>query len=95
MMPDPAMMGGPPPPMMTETPPSAEEPSELSSPVEHLRMAIQHAQAALVGEEDDADSQALSKLVSGLYQILAARQKDSDQTMGNPSLLRTLRRSGS
>ena len=85
---DPAAMGAAPGPVV----PVDEEP-ELD-PVEHLRLAIEHAQAALVAEPDDADSQALSKVVSGLYQILASRQKESDQMMGNPTLLRTLRRSG-
>lgn len=98
MMPDPAMLGGPPPmgdPTMMGAPPlPAPEEEEELDPVEHLRSAIEHAQAALVSEPDDADSQALSKVVSSLYQILAARQKDSDATMGNPTLLRTLRRSG-
>lgn len=84
-----AMMGGL--PSMPSEPP-ADEPD--LDPVEHLRSAIEHAQAALVGEPDDADSQALSKAIAGLYAILARRQKQSDQTMGNPSLLRTLRRSG-
>lgn len=88
MMPDPTMLGGAPPP------PSPVEEEEELDPIEHLRSAIEHAQAALVAEPDDADSQALSKVVAGLYQILAARQKDSDATMGNPTLLRTLRRSG-
>ena len=62
-------------------------------PLEHLRAAIEHAQAALVMEPDDIDSQLLSKVVSGLYQILANRQKEQDQALGNPGLMRTLRRS--
>ena len=96
--PDPQMMGDPGgmdamqgPPMM---PPEDAAPQELSA-VDHLRTAIEHAQAALVSEPDDGDSQALAKVVQGLYAILATRQKESDQTMGNPTLLRTLRRSGS
>lgn len=80
------MGGGPPPAELAPEPPV--------SAVEHLRQAIEHAQAAQVAEPDDADSQQLAKLVSGLYQILANRQKEHDQTMGNPTLLRTLRRSG-
>ena len=74
-------------------PASVEGPPDLD-PVEHLRAAIQHAEAAQVSEPDDADSQQLAKLVAGLYAILAARQKQTDQMMGNPTLLRTLRRSG-
>lgn len=69
-----------------------EEP-ELDA-VGHLRAAIEHAQAALVSEQDDEDSQVLSKLISGLYQIEARRKKESRQTLGNPTLLRMLRRSG-
>lgn len=61
-------------------------------PVEHLRAAIEHAQAALVSEPDDADSQALAAVVKGLYQILANRQKDQQQVLGNPTLQRVLSR---
>jgi len=61
-------------------------------PLEHLRAAIEHAQAALVSEPDDQDSQALAKLVSGLYQILANRQKEQDQALGNPATAKLLRR---
>ena len=94
MMPDPAaMMGGPPPPMMDAPPDPPTDDADLD-PVEHIRSAIEHAQAAQVAEPDDADSEKLSKLIAGLYQILANRQKEHDQTMGNPTLLRTLRRSG-
>ena len=84
----PGMMGGPPPEAMgPQEPPQGE-----MDPLSHLRIAIEHAQAAQVMEPDDADSQMLAKLVSGLYQILANRQKESDQALGNPGLARMLRR---
>lgn len=61
------------------------------SPVDHLRAAIEHAQAALVGEPNDGDSQQLAKAVQGLYAILTARQKESDSVMGmQPQLRRAL-----
>lgn len=50
------------------------------NPTEHLRMAIEHAQAALVGEPSDPDSAKLSDILKGLYGILADRQKQQ-QTM--------------
>ena len=78
-------MGGPPPGMGAPTPgglpPQGAQPPEVD-PLEHLRMAIEHAQAALVSEPDDADSQLLSKLIAGLYQILAARQKEQEAALG-------------
>lgn len=63
------------------------------SAADHLRLAIEHAQAALVGEPDDVDSQSLAKVVQGLYAILAARQKETQQTLGNPAQQRTIGRS--
>ncbi len=61
--------------------------------MEHLRAAIEHAQAALVAEPDDVDSQQLAAVVKGLYQILANRQKQTDQAMGgNPQMMQALRR---
>lgn len=63
------------------------------SPVDHLRAAIEHAQAAQVTEQDDQDSQTLAKCVAALYAILAARQKETDGVLGNPGLARALRRS--
>ena len=86
----PPMMPGMPSPVVEEPP--VEEP-ELD-PVESLRNAIEFAQAAQIGEPDDEDSRKLAKVVADMYAILAARQKERDQTMGNPTLLRTLRRSG-
>lgn len=77
--------------MMGQGPPQAPPAPEMD-PLAHLRQAIEHAQAALIAEPDDADSQALSKLVSGLYQILANRQKEQDTALGNPSLQSLLRR---
>lgn len=79
---DPAALQGP---MPEDAPP------ELS-PLDHLRQAIEHAQAALVAEPDDADSQNLAKVVQGLYSILATRQKEEQNALGNPSLQRVLAR---
>lgn len=71
------------------------EPAEQElSPADHLRAAIEHAQAALVDEPDDADSQALAKVVQALYQILSSRQDAEAQAMGgNPKQMRAMRRS--
>ena len=55
-------------------------------PLEHLRMALTHAQAALVAEPDDVDSQALAKVVQGLYAILASRQKEQEGLMGGGNM---------
>ena len=94
-MPDPARMQQ----MMQELQqgggqPQAPPEDAPLDPLEHLRAAIEHAQAALVAEPDDADSEGLAKVVQGLYRILAQRQKESDGALGNPALMRTLRRSG-
>ena len=62
-----------------------EQPPEMD-PIEHLRQAIQHAQAALVAEPDDMDSQSLAKVVQGLYAILANRQKEQEQLLGGGNL---------
>ena len=92
-------MGGPPPELLAAlmggagagAAPEPEAPPEMS-PVDHLRQAIEHAQAALTAEPDDADSQALAKVVQGLYAILAQRQKEEMQVMGNPATQRVVGR---
>ena len=95
MMGGPPMMDGPPPGMGAPTPgglpPQGGQPPEVD-PVEHLRMAIEHAQAALVSEPDDQDSQLLSKLIAGLYQILAARQKEQETALGMTPAMKLLTR---
>jgi hypothetical protein len=87
--------------IMDEIPPElmgalqSEEPEEEEelSPVDHLRQAIEHAQAALTSEPDDADSAQLAKIVQGLYGILSQRQDMEDRAAGgDPKQLRTLRR---
>jgi hypothetical protein len=85
---------GGPPDQASQLPPSSPAQGDGTDPLEHLRMAIEHAQAAQVSEPDDADSAKLSKLVAGLYQILADRQKMHDQAMGNPAVARVLRGTG-
>lgn len=87
--------GGPPPELLAQLmggagagagpPPEPEAPPEMS-PLDHLRQAIEHAQAALVGEPDDADSQALSKVLTGLYAIFANRQKEQESLLGGGNL---------
>ena len=64
--------------------PPAPEPQQVS-PVEHLRLAIEHAQASMVGEPSDGDSQTIAKVIQALYSILATRQKQTQQVMGNPA----------
>jgi hypothetical protein len=94
-----SVMDGMPPELMGAlgAPPEAvaeEPPEEELSPVEHLRAAIEHAQAALTDEPDDADSAQLAKIVQGLYSILSQRQDSEDRAAGgDPKQLRMLRRS--
>lgn len=70
----------------------APEQEELT-PLDHLRAAIEHAQGALTGEPDDADSASLAKVVQQLYAILAQRQ-DAEMKAGggDPKQLRQLSR---
>ena len=105
---DPAMMGGPPPmggaPPMGGPPPGfggmpmgegpPPPPSQQESAVDHLRQAIEHAQAALTSEPDDADSQALAKVIQGLYAILAQRQKEQEGLLGGGNVRALSRLSG-
>lgn len=63
-----------------------------ASPEDHLRIALEHLQAALVQEPDDADSATLAKVAAQLYAIFQSRQKEQDSMLGNPGLQRTLRR---
>jgi hypothetical protein len=102
---DPGMEAGPPPELMAalmggagaggfapeQMPPEPPPEPELS-PLDHLRQAIEHAQAALTMEPDDADSQSLAKVVQGLYGILAQRQKEEQKMMGDPAMQRVLSR---
>jgi len=62
--------------------------------VEHLRIAIEHAQMALQAEPDDIDSQQLARVIQGLYQILASRQKESESAMGMTPAMKLLARGG-
>ena len=94
----PEMMGqGPPPELMAQLmggagaggiPQEGMEPQgqEAESVVDHLRQSIEHAQAALQMEPDDADSQSLTMVLKGLYQILANRQKEQEQLLGGGNL---------
>ena len=99
---DPAMMGGAPPmagpppgfggmPMGEGPPPP---PPQQESAVDHLRQAIEHAQAALTSEPDDADSQALAKVIQGLYAILAQRKKEQEGLLGGGNVRALSRLSG-
>jgi hypothetical protein len=62
-------------------PPEGADEGTGMSPAEHLRAAIAHAQAALVGEQSDPDSQKLADVVKGLYSILADRQKQQQKML--------------
>lgn len=66
--------------------PPEPEPEPEMSPIDHLRQAIEHAQAALVAEPDDVDSQNLAAAVKQLYAILASRQKEHESLMGGGNL---------
>jgi isopentenyl phosphate kinase len=50
--------------------------------VEHLRQAIEHAQMAMQGEEDDQFSSEIAKAVQTLYKIMATLQKEGEAAMG-------------
>lgn len=91
-----ALMGGGP-PMAGGDPFAGGAPQEAPAPemsvIEHLRQAIEHAQAALVAEPDDIDSQKLTRAVGLLYDFLAGRQKEEESVMGNAATQRVLKRS--
>ena len=59
-----------------------------------FRQALQLLEEVLRAEPDDQDSAELGKIVTGLYKLLADRQKLDDKMLGSPDLMRTLRRSG-
>jgi len=93
--------GGPPPELLAQLmgglgsgggAPQQDQQPDGDAAIDHLRQAIEHAQAALQLEPDDADSQMLAKVVQGLYQILAQRQKEHEQLLGG-SNIRALSRS--
>lgn len=92
-------MGGPPPGMMPpggapqgapSGPPGGGGPP--IDPVEHIRTAIEHVQAAVIGEPDDPDSQALARVLAALYQILAGRQKEQEAAMGTSPAIKAMSR---
>lgn len=70
-------------PLMPTGPQDAADPQAA---IEHLKEAIKQAQAALVSEPNDADSQALADIVKQLYAIIAKRQKETQAAMGGPAM---------
>lgn len=75
-------------------PPDAGPPSDQgTSALDHLRQAIEHAQQALMLEPDDEDSRKLARAVQMFYEVLAERQREERQVMGNPATQRVLKRS--
>lgn len=95
------MMGGPPPgmmgppgmgPMGPPPGPPPEPPEPQMSPADHLRAAIEHAQAALVTEPDDVDSGLLSKAIQILYQLAGNRQKEQQQQLGMSPAVKAMAR---
>lgn len=79
--------GGMPPGGMGQQGPPPPPPSQgAESVVDHLRQSIEHAQAALQMEPDDTDSQSLTMVLKGLYQILANRQKEQEQLLGGGNI---------
>lgn len=69
-----------------------QESQEPTDPLAHLRMAIEHAQAAQVSMRDDAVSSRLTKLVAGLYAIFESFQKDEEAAKGLTPALRHMQR---
>lgn len=78
--------GGMPPGGMGQQGPPPPPSQGAESVVDHLRQSIEHAQAALQMEPDDTDSQSLTMVLKGLYQILANRQKEQEQLLGGGNI---------
>lgn len=74
-------------------PDTPDQGASTADPMELLQHAVELLQAALVHEQDPADSQAIAACIKQLYSISSARQKEQDGLLGNPGLARTLRRS--
>lgn len=72
-------------------PPQGGQPPDT---VELLRAALSYAQAALEAEPDDVDSQQLARVIQGLYQILASRQKEQEAALGVSPAIKSLARAG-
>ncbi|MFA5053003.1 MAG: hypothetical protein WC565_03025 [Parcubacteria group bacterium] len=72
--------------------PAAPPQSQGMSAEDHLKVGIEHLQAALQMEPDDQDSQALAGTVQRLYAILAGRQKEQDGAMAGKLSPRMMRR---
>ena len=77
-------------------PTGPQETADPQAAIEHLKQAIQHAQAALVSEPNDADSQSLADIVKQLYAIIAGRQKEDEKALGGamPALRRAMMSQG-
>ena len=86
------LLGGAP-----QGPQSAPEPQEApgpTDPMELLRNAIESLQEYVSQEDDDINSEQASKVLAGLYKILAQEQKNSEQAMGLTPAHKAMRRSG-
>lgn len=76
----------------------AEEPdqggggTDPDAALEKLRAAIEEAQQAQQLEPDDQHSKQIAAAIKLMYDILAQIQKDHDQTLGNPTAARAIRR---
>jgi hypothetical protein len=58
---------------------------------DHLRAAIEEAQAAAAAAPDDQHSQMIHQMVAGLYKIMVSQQDQKTQAMGgNPTQMRAL-----
>jgi len=77
-----------------QSPPAAPEQSGPSDPLEMLRNAIESLQEYVSQEDDDINSEAASKVLAGLYKILANEQKNSEAAMGVTPAHKAMRRSG-
>lgn len=79
-------------PQGSQMPQDAPDASAPSDPLDLLRDAIQNLQDYLDQEDDDVNSAEGSKVLAGLYKILANEQKNSEQALGVTPAHKAMRR---
>jgi surface antigen len=100
--PPPDGAGGPPPELLAllaggagagaAAQPDPNQGPDADAAMENLRGAIEQAQKAQQLEPDDQHSKQIAAAIKLMYDILAQIQKDHDQTLGNPTAARAIRR---